>query len=160
MDPHTENPFITHHLLVVDDPAGRRAFRLEASAYSLGRDPTCSIVLQSPAVSRQHALLIRVGGTNTPISYRIYDGNSQGKASRNGLLIRGNRCSSCDLLDGDVIEFSHESRGCYYVRTMTQAAFDRYTQTTPFRRIKTVPIDRVGTVADVEYQNQVAAAGS
>ncbi len=145
------DPLITHHILVVDDPSGRRAFRLETSAYSIGRDPTCSIVVQSPSVSRQHALLVRMGGTNSAIGYRIYDGNSQGKASRNGLVIRGSRCSSCDLLDGDVVEFGHEVRACYYVRTMTQTAFDRYTQTAPFRRIKAAPLDRVGTVADAEH---------
>lgn len=144
------DPLITHHLLVVDDPEGRRAYRLETSAYSVGRDPTCSIVVHSPSVSRQHALLVRIGGTNQVLGYRIYDGNSQGRASRNGLIIRGNRCSSCDLLDGDVIELGHEVKACYYVRTMTRTTFDRYTQTAPFRRIKAAPLDQVGTVADAQ----------
>ena len=50
----------TRHLLIFEDTEGLRLVPLEASSHSLGRDPTNSIVLQSKAVSRQHALLLRV----------------------------------------------------------------------------------------------------
>lgn len=137
----------THHLLVVDDDSGRRVFRLEATTYSIGRDPTCSILLHSPLVSRQHALLARIGGGEgaAGVGYRIFDGNSQGKPSKNGILVQGERRSAHDLEDGDLIEFAPEIRACYYIRTMSEDDISRYTQSTPFRSIKAMPIDQIGT---------------
>jgi diguanylate cyclase (GGDEF)-like protein len=106
------------HLLVVEDPQGRRSILLEEENYSLGRGSTNSIVLHSKMVSRQHATLLRV---TTPESdshrFRIIDGDMQGNHSTNGLFVNAQRCFSRDLKHGDVIEFSAEVKARYVLAT-------------------------------------------
>ncbi len=141
----------THHILVVDDEDGRRAFLLTEVAYTLGRDPTCSIVLHSPAVSRQHALLVRLPSPSSPsgYGYKIQDGNVSGQESRNGLLIQGVRHKSRNLEDGDQVQFSRKVSAGYYIRTMTDAELERYTTSVPFRSIKAATIDPTSTTIDL-----------
>ena len=70
------------HLLVVQDLKGQRTLPLVEATYSVGRDLRNAIVLYSPSVSRQHAILLRVIIPNTDqYGFRIIDGNFQGKKS-------------------------------------------------------------------------------
>jgi pSer/pThr/pTyr-binding forkhead associated (FHA) protein len=79
------------HVLVIND-GQRRAYALEAAAYSIGRDPSNAIVLKSESISRQHALLLRVPAPGKlKYQYRLIDGNSLGKVSANGLFVNEER---------------------------------------------------------------------
>ncbi|AFW96052.1 diguanylate cyclase/phosphodiesterase with FHA and GAF sensor [Anabaena sp. 90] len=106
------------HLLVVQDPKGQRTLPLLEATYSLGRDLRNAIVLYSPSVSRQHAILLRVTIPNTDqYGFRIIDGNFQGKKSTNGLSVNGHKCLHHNLQNGDVIAFDSHTQAKYYVIT-------------------------------------------
>jgi diguanylate cyclase (GGDEF)-like protein len=106
------------HLLVIQDPKGQRTLPLLEATYSLGRDLRNAIVLYSPSVSRQHAILLRVTIPNTDqYGFRIIDGNFQGKKSTNGLFVNGNKCLHHNLQNGDVIAFDSHTQAKYYVIT-------------------------------------------
>ncbi|MDX2271149.1 MAG: FHA domain-containing protein [Cyanobacteriota bacterium] len=133
-------------ILVVDDDTGRRAIKLQDSTYALGRDPSNSIILHSPSVSRQHALL--VGSPNLEkggYSYKILDGNTEGKRSKNGISVNSIKCFSQELKDGDLIEFAPQIQARFYMRMMTESDIQRYTQSASFHSIKSSPRDGVET---------------
>jgi PAS domain S-box-containing protein len=104
------------HLLVIEDDQGKRMVALKELTCSIGRDPSNTVVLYSPRISRQHAILLR---TTTPevdgYLFRIVDGNLQGKRSRNGLIVNGKKCFSHDLAYGDEVIFGEEVRARYYI---------------------------------------------
>jgi diguanylate cyclase (GGDEF)-like protein len=105
----------------VEDPKGVRRILLNSTNYSLGRNPSNSIVLRSPTVSRQHAMLLRVPMPNlTQHLFRIIDGNLQGKRSTNGILINGVRKFSHILSHNDQIVFSRDTRAVYLMVTDPQ----------------------------------------
>ncbi len=111
-----KKPQNIRHLLVIEDDQGKRMITLQEVTCSIGRDPSNTIVLYSPRISRQHAILLRT--TNPKIDgylFRIIDGNLQGNRSRNGLTINGLKCFSHDLIYGDEIIFAEEIRARYYV---------------------------------------------
>lgn len=103
------------HLLVIEDSQGKRVVTLRSATASIGRAQSNSIVLHSPHISRQHAILLR---TTTPGSqnhqFRIVDGNLQGKRSTYGLMINGVPCLSHDLQHGDRIHFGEGVSARYY----------------------------------------------
>jgi len=113
------------HLLVIEDTQGQHAVCLDTATYSIGRDPTNSIVLHSRLVSRQHAILLRVTTPETAsYSFRIIDGDLQGKRSTNGLIINGRRCFSHDLKHGDIIVFGGDVKARYCaVSNLSDAEF-------------------------------------
>ncbi|MBD2102003.1 EAL domain-containing protein [Leptolyngbya sp. FACHB-261] len=104
------------HLLVIEYSQGKQIISLEESTYSIGRDPSNSIVLHSKEVSRQHATLLRLTNPKTThYSFRIIDSNLQGKRSTNGLFVNGQRCFSHSLKHGDVVVFGGAIRAKYYI---------------------------------------------
>ncbi|MBE9079364.1 PAS domain S-box protein [Romeria aff. gracilis LEGE 07310] len=110
-----EAPRSIQHLLIVEDEQGKRTINLEAATYSLGRDPSNTIVLHSQQVSRQHAILLRTTMPETErYLFRIVDGNFQGKKSTNGLFVNGERSFSHDLEHGDDLLFGGVIRARYY----------------------------------------------
>ncbi len=103
------------HLLVLQDNDGERVVPLDASTYSIGRHQANSIVIQDKAVSRHHALLLRIPDPQSGnFFFRIIDGNLQGKRSHNGLWINGQRCNFQDLKDQDTIAFSTKIQATYH----------------------------------------------
>ncbi len=116
------------HLLIVDDLDGRRTVILDAATYSIGRDRTNPIVLNSKMVSRQHAILLRVTSPETSTHlFRIIDGDLQGKRSTNGLLINGRRLFSHDLKHGDTVVFGNDVKAKYYIlANVTDSDVDEY----------------------------------
>ena len=103
------------HLLDIKEPHGQKTIPLEAATYSLGRDPGNSIVLNSKAISRQHAILLRVTiPEREEHLFRIVDGSLKGKRSTNGLFVNGNKCSSHILRHGDIIEFGDQIKATYF----------------------------------------------
>ncbi len=102
-------PLIERHLLTIREGRNETTYVLDASAYSIGRDPTCAIVLTSKSVSRKHAILLR---TPEPSSnryrYRIIDGDSQGRPSVNGIQVNNQPCKEKKLEHKDYIVFGNQ----------------------------------------------------
>ncbi|MFN4280053.1 EAL domain-containing protein [Thermosynechococcus sp.] len=134
------------HLLVIEDRAGRRTIRLEANTYTIGRHPSNTIVLKSPMVSRQHAVLLRIVDPNTGnFLFRLVDGNLQGKPSVNGITVNGRRCRSCILRHRDIIFFGDEVRACYHVvANVSDTTFNRYTQAAQIDELSDEDSTRLG----------------
>jgi pSer/pThr/pTyr-binding forkhead associated (FHA) protein len=140
------------HVLIVDDDNGRRSIALDAATYSLGRDQTNAIVLESKSVSRQHALLLRLPVPETAgYRYRLVDGNSEGRPSVNGVMVNGKRCSSYNLTNGDVIVFGRHVKASYMMVSMGQAEFIKYLDMINFQSIKSEPINAKETVVGVDF---------
>lgn len=135
----------TCHVLVIDDDQGRRAVALNAATYSIGRDPNSGIVIHSSAISRQHALLLRLPQKTGQYTYRLLDGNIEGKRSTNGIRVNGKRCSSWDLKDGDQILLGEQVSIQYYVRQLSDEDFQHYLQPANFRSVKAEVVDRRST---------------
>jgi len=108
------------HLLVIQTEQGELTYALQAATYAIGRDPTNSIVINFDAVSRHHAVLMRIPQADH-FRYRLMDGNLVGEPSTNGTLINGQRLSSADLEDGDQISFGGAVTAHYYWRTVEDA---------------------------------------
>lgn len=104
-----------NHLLIVEDDKGRRELPLDRSTYSIGRDKKCDIQLVSQFVSRRHATLLRRMRDDGSYYYRIFDGDRDGKASANGLLINGRKLQAHNLEDEDEIVFGPQVRAIYYL---------------------------------------------
>ncbi|MEN9202490.1 MAG: FHA domain-containing protein [Thermostichus sp. DG02_3_bins_51] len=135
----------TWHVLVIDDDEGRRAVALNAATYSIGRDPNNAIVIHSSAVSRQHALLLRLPQKGGQYTYRLLDGNIEGKRSTNGITVNGERCLSRDLKDGDQILLGEQVPIQYYIRQLSDEEFQQYLQSVSFRSVKAEVVDRRAT---------------
>jgi pSer/pThr/pTyr-binding forkhead associated (FHA) protein len=141
------------HVLVIND-GQRRAYALEAAAYSIGRDPSNAIVLKSDSISRQHALLLRVPAPGKlRYQYRIIDGNSSGKASANGLFVNEERCSSHELRNGDMIRFGQFIEASYLTVAMGEAEFAQYLESISYQSIKSATMNAKETVvaSDVDW---------
>ncbi len=124
------------HILVVDDDQGRRALALDAVTFSVGRDSNNSIVLHSTAISRQHAILLRLPNPEGGHRFRILDGDSQGRPSRNGVTVNGQATRSHDLDDGDLILFGGKVKAQYCVRQLPLEDFQKYLQSVNYRSVK------------------------
>ena len=104
------------HLFLVEDTGGYHLFPLEASSHSIGRDPTNSIVLHSKAVSRQHALLLRVTSSEAnSYGFMLIDGDLQGQRSTNGMKVNGAKCVSHRLKHGEHITFGNHVKARYLI---------------------------------------------
>jgi pSer/pThr/pTyr-binding forkhead associated (FHA) protein len=103
------------HLLIVEDDNGSRGVVLDGSEYSIGRDPTCDICLNSLFVSRRHATLLRLPNGDDTFSYRIVDGDLEGRRSSNGFLINGYRLRTHNLQNEDEVVFGPQVRAIYYL---------------------------------------------
>jgi pSer/pThr/pTyr-binding forkhead associated (FHA) protein len=104
------------HFLIVEDGKGRQEILLEKDFYSIGRASTCDIHLRSQFASRHHAKLHRCLRGDGYSYYQIVDGDTEGKASANGLIINGRKLSVCDLKHGDEIVFGPQVFGIYQYR--------------------------------------------
>ncbi|MEG3436647.1 FHA domain-containing protein [Pannus brasiliensis CCIBt3594] len=104
------------HFLLVEDSEGKNRFVLTAKSYSIGRVIDRDICLHSQFVSRHHATLLRQERGEGEFSYRIVDGDGNGRSSANGLLINGKKCYSHDLVDGDEIVFGPRVSALYQYR--------------------------------------------
>lgn len=103
-----------HHLLLITDSEGRRAVELNEATSSIGRDSSNAITIDDYDVSRQHAILLRVAHPGeVDYTFRITDGNLQGKPSTNGLFINGKRVDSCILRHGDEILLGSKASARY-----------------------------------------------
>jgi pSer/pThr/pTyr-binding forkhead associated (FHA) protein len=105
------------HLLLMKEPF-YRVIRLSSDFYTIGRDGTNSIVIVGDPISRQHAALQRLEGSGeSKYHYRLIDGSTDGKPSRNGVFVNEQRCERQVLESGDMITFGGVIR-MMYIRTM------------------------------------------
>ena len=104
------------HILVIEDQKSRRIIPLKEGNYSIGRDPNSGIPLYDRQVSRHHATVLRVNDYhNNNYSYRIIDGNLQGKRSTNGIVVNSKYCLSHELKHGDLIRFGGKCKASYHI---------------------------------------------
>ncbi|HIK21287.1 MAG TPA: FHA domain-containing protein [Synechococcus sp. M44_DOE_062] len=105
------HPGPVHWVLIFRDRLGQRAAVLEGIYYSVGRAKDNHIRLYDPCVSRKHASLVRVPGSEPTVqgslqySYIVFDGSSESGSSSNGLFVNGKRVLSHRLQLLDKIRF-------------------------------------------------------
>ena len=105
-----------YYVLVIEDENSRKTIILEEANYSIGRDNSNKIVLESKKVSRFHATLLRrTSPNNKSFSYWLLDGDLQGNRSTNGIFINEQRCLVQELQHGDKIRLGLEIQMNYYV---------------------------------------------
>ncbi|MEO0375258.1 MAG: FHA domain-containing protein [Cyanobacteria bacterium P01_A01_bin.17] len=140
------------HVLVIDN-GNRRAVSLDAAAYSIGRDPSNAIVLDTVTVSRKHAILLRlpIPGENR-YRYRLIDGDSNGQPSANGVFVNQQRCNSHELVNGDIIGLGRKIQASYLTVTMEEAEFAQYLESIEFHSLKKSNLvdSRATLVADLD----------
>ncbi|QUY43867.1 FHA domain-containing protein [Acaryochloris marina] len=114
------------HVLMIEEEEGVRCVLLESPTYSLGRDKKNSIVLPaSKAVSRFHAMLLRIPGANSSgYSYRIVDGDATGKLSTNGVVVNGERTTSHTLVEGDAVMLGNV-KASYRLMTLSPSGLNQ-----------------------------------
>lgn len=105
----------TYHILAIELDNQKQLISLEDATYTIGRHKANAIVLDNQTVSRNHAFLLRICDVNTKQhSFRIIDGDLNGKRSHNGLWVNGKRCFVHDLKDHDVISFGENVHATYF----------------------------------------------
>ena len=100
-------------ILVVEDDRGKRDISLDRDQYQIGRDPQSDICLHSQFASRHHAILTKIFKDDGSYGYQITDGDLDGKASTNGLLINGQKYRTWEMKPEDVIVFGPKVRATY-----------------------------------------------
>lgn len=140
------------HVLVIND-GKRRAIALDSAAYSIGRDESNAIVLDSPTISRKHAILLRLPTPGkSSYRYRLIDGDSEGNRSANGVFVNDKRCSSQELADGDRLGLGRKIKASYLVVSMGEAEFIRYLESTDFQSLKSDAVNPKATVVASEAE--------
>lgn len=100
-------------VLLIEDDRGWREVSLQQERYRIGREPTSDICLYSKFVSRHHAVLTRTMNSDGSTGYRIVDGDVNGRASTNGVLINGQKYRTAELCPEDVIVFGPGVQATY-----------------------------------------------
>jgi pSer/pThr/pTyr-binding forkhead associated (FHA) protein len=83
-------------VVLAPEPFRGRQIDLTAEYLTVGREPTCDVRLDDPHVSRAHAALQRRDGA-------VY---VQDLGSSGGTFVNGNRTTSAELRQGDVVAFA------------------------------------------------------
>lgn len=104
--------------LQVQEPGVQREIALGAGALTIGRAPDNDLVLGSRFVSARHARIELQGPT-----HRIVD-----VGSTNGLLFEGQRVTSHNLADGDVLRIGDPATGNFVTLTYRNSAAARAPQ--------------------------------
>jgi pSer/pThr/pTyr-binding forkhead associated (FHA) protein len=141
------------HVLVIYDSPEPRQVLLKAATYSIGRDKRNSIVIPNRAISRQHALLLRMPlPDQRTYRYRILDGNISGQASLNGISVNGTAHSIYDLQPGDTILLGGSVRAEYAIMQLPSDGkyFDYlHFQTPEYQSLKVKPLSASATLVSV-----------
>lgn len=110
------SPFPSSHVLIVETEGEPQFIELTSAAYTLGRAPSNNIVLQEQAISRQHAMLLRVESPESErFFYKVIDGDNLGKPSLNGIKVNRKNCKETVLSHMDEIEFGGIVKAYYYM---------------------------------------------
>ena len=84
------------YLLFISGPQVGKVVHLEGGSLVLGRGQEASLVINDPAISRQHSILTRVGT-------KVF---VQDNGSTNGTYVNGRKVDRAELQDGDKIQLS------------------------------------------------------
>jgi pSer/pThr/pTyr-binding forkhead associated (FHA) protein len=142
------------HVLVVND-GKRRAIALDAAAYSIGRDTSNAITLNSDTISRQHAMLLRVPIPGTrQYRYRLVDGNAQGKPSANGVFINEQPCRTYELNHGDTVRFGQTVEASYLTVLMGEVEFSSYLESISYQSLKSDTLNAKETLVAAYNSNE------
>lgn len=99
-------------LLGIVGPMEGHLIQLEPGRVLVGRSPDCDIVIEHPAISRQHLEMILSGGR---CRIRQIEGAT-------GTLLNGNPVTEAELLPGDVLTFGNAEFVYDSVQGLTQSA--------------------------------------
>jgi len=110
------------HLVIIEDPRGKRKIELKDPVYSIGRHSSNSIVVASRQVSRFHATILKKKSESEQYTFWIIDGNLKGQKSQNGIFVNGQRCWVRELKHGDVINFC-DVKATYYLLAPAENTF-------------------------------------
>ena len=140
-----------YHVLIVEDLQGKRSIPLSYATYSLGRDASNSIQLHDRAASRHHLILIRMPLPNNEYLYRAVDGDANGKASLNGIVINGTPRQTRDLISGDEIRVGEITTIRYMLQRLTDEEFEWYfsRQDQSYRSIQESISDPITTMTTI-----------
>jgi hypothetical protein len=95
-----QGPRIFGMLVVVDGPGSGQIFRLNPmESNTIGRDYSCEIVIDEPAVSRQHAKIKLEPNDSGALQFFIQD-----LATENGIEVNGQNVIKHYLKDGDQLK--------------------------------------------------------
>jgi pSer/pThr/pTyr-binding forkhead associated (FHA) protein len=112
-------------LLIEEQP--HRVILLDSERYTIGRSDANAIVLDRYPISREHATLLRVSIPNeNRFTYRIIDGDSTGKPSKNGVFVNQQQQSCYDLSNEDVITFGGLVKAFYIQVSMDEMQLSEY----------------------------------
>jgi len=152
-------PPLERHLLTIREGHSETTYVLDASAYSIGRDPNCAIVLGAKSISRRHALLLRTPTPQGGYRYRIMDGDAQGRPSANGIQVNRQTCKERQLEHNDQIVFGgvDEVQAQYRVEVASEVIVDPGVRVAQFRSLKKQDEDSLPTIAgdDVVFESGV-----
>jgi pSer/pThr/pTyr-binding forkhead associated (FHA) protein len=106
------------HVLIIKDHSGPKAYWLTAEMYTVGRDPSSSIQLDSQYISRSHAILFKSPSEDNPddFVYQLLDGDIEGNPSTNGIYVNGEQVDFRDLQDGDEVQFGFDVLATYCIQ--------------------------------------------
>ncbi|MEO0377558.1 MAG: FHA domain-containing protein [Cyanobacteria bacterium P01_A01_bin.17] len=114
------------HLLI--DVGQEKVISLINCKYSIGRDLSNDIVLESGTISRFHATLVKSKNpSGEHCIYKLVDGKAGGDPSVNGIMVNEKRVDEHSLVDGDLIHFGGVIKAIFRVYQSTnkqhQSAF-------------------------------------
>lgn len=94
------------HILILELNGLKKTIFLDKNNYSVGRNPTNSIVIHHRIISRHHASLLKITYKKVEEDDAIFwiiDGDLKGNRSTNGIYINEKRSLSHKLAPGDII---------------------------------------------------------
>ncbi|MHB8902418.1 MAG: FHA domain-containing protein [Thermoguttaceae bacterium] len=106
-------------LLRIAEDGSTEETRIESLPFTIGRNPDCDFQIESPKVSREHAVISSQRG-----GFQIKD-----LGSTNGTTVNGQRIGQTDLNDGDIVviadlEFTFSSAAAAIQRNTVTMAID------------------------------------
>jgi len=89
-------------LVLIEGVHAGHIFNLYPDSTVIGRESSCDIVIDDPAISRQHAKIRVLEGEDKKKHFVLYD-----LATENGTLLNGEEIDRHELQDGDEILIGH-----------------------------------------------------
>ena len=151
---------VESHVLIIETDTESHCIELTAAVYSLGRDPSNAIVLPNLAISRRHAMLLRVPlPEQHRYCYRLLDGDITGKLSKNGIKVNDKPCHETILNPMDTLEFGGAIQASYY-RPQDLSAFKEELRIAQpnFHSLKAKPVDAKQTMVYTDMSQEINAA--
>jgi pSer/pThr/pTyr-binding forkhead associated (FHA) protein len=109
--------FPNSHILLIETTPQPCFIELTAAVYTIGRSANNDIVLPELAISRRHAMLVRIPSSAPhQYSYQLVNGDNSGKPSLNGIKVNHQDYTEKILNHMDEILFGGAVHAYYYMR--------------------------------------------